>query len=171
MLHATVHSTVHIYASLTVYISVKPGLTTSRFPLWMSPYILFNTIPPCPSQAERRCTFGYWYPETWPRYSNSRSSFIGFLSANEWSSSWLAVLVFKALHGLAPRYWVDDCRLWLPTTMVVRYWHVLHPIYSKIMHLQCLDHQSSLWNNLPSSLRQFDLSLRLFHWVLKMHLL
>jgi len=47
----------------------------------------------------------------------------------------LAVLVFKALHGLAPQYLADDCQLdtaagWSPSTTIVRHPHVRHHPHS-----------------------------------------
>jgi len=63
----------------------------------------------------------------------------------------LAVLVLKALHGLAPQCLTDDCQL-----------------VSTAGRRQL--RSSDLWNALPISLRQSDLSLGQFRRALKTHL-
>jgi len=79
----------------------------------------------------------------------------------------LAVLVFKALHGLAPCYLVDDCQL---VTDAGR--RRLHSSDAATCVLQCTSTRfgdrafevsgPSVWNSLPTELRQSHLSLGQF---------
>ena len=83
-----------------------------------------------------------------------------------------AVLVFKALHGLAPRYLADDCQL--VTDAGRRH---LRSSESATCVLQRTNTRfgdrafrlagPSIWNSLPADLRQPDLSLGHFRRALK----
>ena len=85
----------------------------------------------------------------------------------------LAVLVFKALRGLAPRYLADDCQL---VTDAGRR-HLLRSSESATCLLQRTNTRfgdrafrvarPSVWNSLPADLRHPDLSLGQFRRALK----
>jgi len=84
----------------------------------------------------------------------------------------LAVLVFKALHGLAPRYLADDCQL--VTDAGRRH---LRSSESATCALQRTNTrfgnrafrvaEPSVWNSLPTDLRHPDLSLGQFRRAIK----
>jgi len=84
----------------------------------------------------------------------------------------LAVLVFKALHGLAPRYLADDCQL---VTDAGRRHHrssesatcVLQRTNTRFGDRAFRLAGPSVWNNLPVDLQHPDLSLGQFHRELK----
>jgi len=83
----------------------------------------------------------------------------------------LAVLVFKALHGLAPCYLVDDCQL---VTDAGRRrlrscsLHVCFNVYSTRFGDRAFGVSGpSVWNSLPTELRQSHISLGQFRRALK----
>ena len=87
----------------------------------------------------------------------------------------LAVLVFKALHGLAPQCLTDDCQL--VSAAARRQLRSSDAVTCVVPRTRtCLGDRAfgvagpRLWNALPISLRQSDLSLRQFRRALKTHL-
>jgi len=84
----------------------------------------------------------------------------------------LAVLVFKALHGLAPRYLADDCQL--VTDAGRRHLRssesatcVLQRTNSRLGDRAFGLAGPSVWNSLPADLRHRDLSVGQFRRALK----
>jgi len=87
----------------------------------------------------------------------------------------LAVLVFKALHGLAPQCLTDDCQL--VSAAGRRQLRSSDAVTCVVPRTRtCLGDRAfgvagpRLWNALPISLRQSDLSLGQFRRALKTHL-
>ena len=90
----------------------------------------------------------------------------------------LAVLVFKALHGLAPQYLADEW--WLPTRhcgwLVAVNYDRQTPSRAYVITRTRLGDRSfavagpCLWNSLPAELRHPTISLGQFRRVLKTHL-
>ena len=85
----------------------------------------------------------------------------------------LAVLVFKALHGLAPHYPADDCQL---VTAAGRRQLYDRQTPSRASSNTRLGDRSfavagpRLWNSLPAELRHSTISLGHFHQSSKTHL-
>jgi len=87
----------------------------------------------------------------------------------------MAVLVYKALNGLSPRYRADDCQL--ITTTGRRRLRSFNVATCDVPRTRTTLGDRSftaagphLWNNLPLHLRDFELSLSEFRRLLKTHL-
>jgi len=87
----------------------------------------------------------------------------------------MAVLVYKALNGLSPRYRADDCQL--ITTTGRRRLRSFNVATCDVPRTRTTLGDRSftaagphLWKNLPLHLRDFELSLSEFRRLLKTHL-
>jgi len=87
----------------------------------------------------------------------------------------MAVLVYKALHGLSPQYLADDCQVitttgcWRLQSSTVATCDVPRTCWT-LCDRSFTAAGPHLWNSLPLHLRDFELSLLEFRWLLKTHL-
>jgi len=115
--------------------------------------------PAAPGCPERHRTTGDRNTEARPHQSSSQAA-----PVRQRVTFKLAVLVFKALHGLAPRYLADDCQL--VTDTGCRHLRssesttcVLQRTNTRFDDRKFRVAAPSVWNSLPADLRHSDLSL------------